>query len=260
MEKSVGFIGGGRITKIMLGGFQRAGKLPRNIIVSDNNEAVLRSLRNEFPGIATALNDNAAPSAQDLVFLALHPPAMGALLSEIKSVLKSDTIVISLAPKLSIAKLSELLGGFQRIARSIPNAPSLVNKGYNPITFSSMLSREETTELKKIFGYLGECPVEEEKTLEAYAIVSAMGPTYLWFQLYELLALAEAFGISRNSAANAIKYMVHGAADVMTDSGLSADQVMDLVPVKPLAEDETLVRELYRKKLSSLHQKLTGGA
>jgi len=87
-----------------------------------------------------------------------------------------------------------------------------------------------------------------------------MGPTYLWFQLYELQALAESFGISRNNAVNAIKHMVRGAADVMTDSGLSADKVMDLVPVKPLVEDETAVRELYRKKLSSLHQKLTGEA
>jgi len=260
MEKSLGFIGGGRITRIMLGGFRRAGKLPSDIVVSDKNEAVLQSLRNEFPGITTVLNDNSAPSTQDLVFLALHPPAMGVLLSDIKSVLKPGAIVISLAPKLSINKLSELLGGFQRIARSIPNAPSLVNKGYNPIAFSSALSQNETNELKKIFGYLGECPVEEEKTLEAYAIVSAMGPTYLWFQLYELQTLAESFGLSRDGAVNAVKYMVHGASDVMTDSGLSADKVMDLVPVKPLAEDETAVRELYRKKLSSLHQKLTGGA
>jgi len=163
MEKSLGFIGGGRITRIMLGGFQRAGKLPSDIVVSDNNEAVLQSLRDEFPGITTALNDNAAPSSQDLVFLALHPPAMGALLSDIKSVLKPGAIVISLAPKLSIAKLSELLGGFHRIARSIPNAPSLVNKGYNPIAFSSALSQNETDELKKYSDISASVPPRKKK-------------------------------------------------------------------------------------------------
>jgi pyrroline-5-carboxylate reductase len=257
-EFSAGFIGGGRIAKIMLGGLKRAGRLPGNIIVSDSNADVLNVLKQEFPGIVTAPNNNAAAAAQDFVFIALHPPAMSALLSEITGSLKQDSIVISLAPRLSIAKLSELLGGFQRIARSIPNAPSIINKGYNPLIFSSALSMEEKKELKELFGYLGECPEVEENTLETYAIVSAMGPTYLWFQLYELQTLAESFGIPRDDAVAAIKHMVTGAADVMTDAGLSPAQVMDLIPVKPLAEDEAVIKEIYQKKLSGLYQKLTG--
>jgi pyrroline-5-carboxylate reductase len=255
---SAGFIGGGRITRIMLGGLRRAGKLPANITVSDSNTDVLNSLQQEFPGIVTAPNNNAAAAAQDFVFIALHPPAMSALLSEITGSLKQDSLVISLAPRLSITKLADMLGGFQRIARSIPNAPSIINKGYNPLMFSSALSLEEKNDLKEFFGYFGECPEVEENTLEAYAIISAMGPTYLWFQLYELQTLAESFGISQDNAAAAIKHMVTGAADVMTESGLSPAQVMDLIPVRPLAEDEAVIKEMYRKKLSGLYQKLTG--
>lgn len=255
---SAGFIGGGRITRIMLGGLKRAGKLPRQITVSDSNPEVLNSLQQEFPGITTGPNNNAAAAAQDFVFVALHPPAMDGILSGIKGILKPDAVLVSLAPKLSIAKLSEMLGGFQRIARSIPNAPSIINEGYNPLVFSSALSLTEKGEFKEFFGYFGECPEVEESTLEAYAIISAMGPTYLWFQLYELQTLAESFGISRDNAAAAIKHMVTGAADVMTESGLSPAQVMDLIPVRPLADDEAVIKEMYRKKLSGLYQKLTG--
>jgi len=259
-EFSAGFIGGGRIAKIMLGGLKSAGKLPGNIVVSDNNADVLNSLKAEYPAIVTALNDNTAPAAQDLVFVALHPPVMGALLSEIKAFLKPESIVVSLAPKLSIAKLSEMLGGFQRIARSIPNAPSIINEGYNPLAFSSALSPEEKDGLKEFFGYLGECPEVEEDTLEAYAIISAMGPTYLWFQLYELQTLAESFGISRDNASDAIKSMVIGTVDTIVRAGLSPAQVMDLIPVKPLMDDEAAIKEMYQKKLSGLYQKLKGGA
>jgi pyrroline-5-carboxylate reductase len=257
-DYSAGFVGGGRITKIMLGGLKRAGKLPGNIIVSDNNSDVLNSLQKEFPGIVTAPNTNAAPAGQDLVFVALHPPAMDGILSAIKGLLKPDSIVISLAPKLSIAKLSEMLGGFNRIVRSIPNAPSIINEGYNPLVFSSALSTQEKDGLKEFFACLGECPEVEENTLEAYAIISAMGPTYLWFQLYELQSLAESFGMPRADAIAAIKSMVTGTVDVIADSGLSPAEVMDLIPVKPLLDDEAVIKEMYRKKLSGLYQKLTG--
>jgi pyrroline-5-carboxylate reductase len=257
-EYSLGFIGGGRITRIMLGGLKRAGKLPVNIVVSDNNADVLKSLQQEFPDIVISLNNNTATAAQDLVFVALHPPVMGALLTEIRSFLKPDSIVISLAPKLSIAKISEMLGGFQRIVRSIPNAPSIINEGYNPLVFSSELSVEARGDLKEFFAHIGECPEVEESTLEAYAMISAMGPTYLWFQLYELQTLAESFGISRSDAVKAIKHMVTGTVDVIANAGLSPAQVMDLIPVKPLSEDEAIIKEMYQKKLSGLYQKLTG--
>jgi pyrroline-5-carboxylate reductase len=259
-EFTAGFIGGGRITKIMLGGLKRAGKLPGNIIVSDNNADVLNSLQKEFPGIVTVPNNNAAPAGQDLVFVALHPPVMGDLLNEIKGFLKPGSIVVSLAPRLSMAKLSEMLGGFNRIVRSIPNAPSIINEGYNPIAFSSALSQQEKDELLELFCCFGECPEVEEKTLEAYAIISAMGPTYLWFQLYELKELAESFGISRDNAVAAIKHMVTGTVDIIANSGLSPAEVMDLIPVKPLIDDEAVIKEMYRKKLSGLYQKLTGGS
>ena len=35
-------------------------------------------------------------------------------------------------------------------------------------------------------------------------------------------------------------------------------EVMDLVPVKPLGEDEAAIRNAYRTKLTGLYQKLKG--
>jgi pyrroline-5-carboxylate reductase len=42
----------------------------------------------------------------------------------------------------------------------------------------------------------------------------------------------------------------------MYQSGLSADEVMDLVPVKPLADEESGIRAIYQQKLQSLYAKL----
>ena len=63
---------------------------------------------------------------------------------------------------------------------------------------------------------LGASPEVPEGDLEAYAVLTGMGPTYLWFQLYELLALAEGFGLGRAAAAEALGGMVGGALRTMT--------------------------------------------
>ena len=121
-QKTLGFIGGGRIVRIILEGWRRAGKMPGNIVVSDCNAEALAKLQSQFPSIK-AVNDKAVAAAQDIVFLAVHPPVMAETASALKGSLKPTTIVVSLAPKFTIARLSELMGGFTRLARVIPNAP-----------------------------------------------------------------------------------------------------------------------------------------
>ena len=83
-----------------------------------------------------------------------------------------------------------------------------------------------------------------------------MGPTYLWYQLYQLIELGCAFGLGRGAAETAVASMVRGAVDTMTNSGLSPDAVMDLIPVKPLGSIEPMVSEAYASTLTGLHQKL----
>lgn len=79
--KSVGFIGGGRITKIILGDFQKAESISKNIVVSDSNIDVLNSLKEEYTEICIT-QDNKQAAMQDIVFVALHPPVMSTIISE----------------------------------------------------------------------------------------------------------------------------------------------------------------------------------
>jgi pyrroline-5-carboxylate reductase len=257
-DNTVGFIGGGRVTRIILEGFKRKGKLPEEIIVSDANIEVLNGLQGKFPQIRIFPSDNTRPASTNIVFVALHPPVVSGVLGEIKGFLKEDATIISLVPIISIAKVSELLGGFQRIVRMIPNAPSFVNAGYNPVAFSKVFTEKEKDQLNSILNILGECPEVAEEKLEAYAILTAMGPTYLWFQLYELQEIGKSFGLTSEEVADGISKMVRGAAKSLFESGLSPSEVMDLVPVRPLGDEEENIRNIYRTKLEGLYRKLKG--
>lgn len=252
---SVGFIGGGRITRIFLEGWRRTQALPERITISDPNTDALGYLKARFPAIHTT-SDNLKAANQNIVFLAVHPPMMAATATAIKGALAQNALVISLAPKFTTTKLGELLGGFNRIARVIPNAPSVIGQGFNPTAFGSALSAADQNAIKILLTPLGECPEVAEEKLEAYAVLSAMGPTYLWFQLQALREVAKGFGLSAAEIAPALKRMVCGSTRTLLESGLTPAEVMDLVPVKPLAEMEPQVSEFYRTRLPAIFQKI----
>jgi len=257
-QKTMGFVGGGRITRIILEALGRKRMLPATVIVSDVSGDALQRLRERFPKVQTVQGDNARAAGQDIVFLALHPPAVAGGLEEIKAALKPGAVLVSLAPRFTIQALSEGLGGFDRIVRMIPNAPSIVGEGYNPVAFGPGISREEKTALSKLFKKLGGCPEVDEDKLEAYALITAAGPTYIWFQLFELFELGKSFGLTDKQAWKGIKKMLKGAVETVDESGLSPEEVMDLVPMKPLGEEEAVIRNAYRTKLTGLYRKLKG--
>ena len=253
-NRSIGFIGGGRVTRILLEGWTRANALPANILVSDSNAESFTKLASLFPSVRTTADCRAA-AAQDIVFLAVHPPVMAEVAGAIKESLKPGALVVSLAPKFDFDKLGALLGGFTRLARVIPNAPSVVNFGFNPVAFSPALSGPEKVIITNLLAPLGECPEVGEEKLEAYAILTAMGPTYLWFQLQALREVAADFGLSDAEITPALKRTVCGATRTLLESGLTPAEVMDLIPVKPLAEMEPQVKEMYWTRLPALYQK-----
>jgi pyrroline-5-carboxylate reductase len=64
------------------------------------------------------------------------------------------------------------------------------------------------------------------------------------------------FGLSEAEITSALKRMVCGSARTLLESGLTPAEVMDLIPVKPLAEMETQVNEMYRTRLPAIYQKI----
>jgi len=257
-DKTIGFIGGGRVTHIILSGFKKSGMSLKDIIVSDISISSLNELKTEFPEIDISPNDNTKPVTNDFVFLALHPRIITDVLINIKPYLKPNAILISLAPKLSIKKLSEILGGFSRIVRMIPNAPSIVNCGYNPVVYSQAITETEKNELTALFKLLGECPEVTEEKLEAYAILTGMGPTYFWFQFNELKEIAQSFGLTEQEVKIGIEKMVTGAIKTLFESDLLPEQVMDLIPLRPLQDYEEKIKEAYHTKLEGLYNKMKG--
>ena len=131
---SLGFIGGGRITKIFLQAFANRKVEFKSVVVFDTNADVLVALKQQFPYIVVAETPEQV-AQQPTVFIALHPPMIMESLGRIAETVSADALVISLAPKITMEKITSKLKT-PNIARMIPNATSYINEGYNPVTFS----------------------------------------------------------------------------------------------------------------------------
>jgi pyrroline-5-carboxylate reductase len=133
-----------------------------------------------------------------------------------------------------------------------------VRAGFNPVAFGQGLPAAERREIETRLDGLGVHPVVPEDALEAYAILAAMGPTYFWFQWQMLRELGASFGLSAGDADRALRAMLDGAIRTFFDARLTAEQVFDLVPVKPLAQAEPRILQAYREALPELYAKLHG--
>ena len=190
-----------------------------------------------------------AAAGQDIVFIALHPPVVMDTLELIKNDVKAEAIVISLAPKINLPKLSMKLGHVKNLARLIPNATSYINEGYNPVTFASGFDPSGKKEVMDLLSSLGTTFEVSEEKLESYAIMSAMLPTYFWFQWRELAEIGGKIGLSDEESKKSIYETIIASLDLMYKSGLSASEVIDLIPVKPIGEHEPQIAEIYKTKL-----------
>jgi pyrroline-5-carboxylate reductase len=254
MKTTIGFIGGGRITRIFLKGFSDAEVRFEKVVVFEPNADTAKSLQEQFPWVE--LVDSAQLTAkQGMVFLAVHPPVLMETLQNIKNSVDKNSVVISLAPKITLEKMAAALSA-KNLVRMIPNATSFVNEGFNPVTFHTEMDELKKKKCLKILKKLGKTFETEESKLEGYAINSAMLPTYFWFQWMELEKIATETGLSAEEARKTVALTLKKAWKLYYKSGLTPEEVMDLIPVKPIAENESEIKNILNSKLLGLFGKI----
>ena len=251
--RDIGFIGGGRIAVALLQRLQACCWPLEGLRVSDIDVTARTTLLARFAGIEVG-QDNRLVAERPFLFIALHPSDMTQALPAFAPHLRPDTTVVSLAPFHCFARLQALLGGFSRLVRMAPNAPSLVGAGYNPVSYSPEIPANIRAELEALFSHFGAHPMVDERSLEAYAILTALGPTYFWFQWQALRDLGRSFGLRPAEVDAGISAMLDGARRMMFDADLSAGAIREAVSTRPLAESEAEIVGVIREKLTALFQ------
>jgi len=84
-----------------------------------------------------------------------------------------------------------------------------------------------------------------------------MAPTYFWFQWRKLRDIGVEIGLGNEEAKQTVYETIIAAANTFFKSGLNDQEVIDLIPVKPIGDNEKDIENIFDQKLKGLYNKLT---
>ena len=77
-----------------------------------------------------------------------------------------------------------------------------------------------------------------------------------WFQWKAMEEIAIKTGLTEIEAEETIKSTLEKSIALLYDSGLKPEEVIDLIPVKPIIEHEAEIKSIYETRLLGLYDKI----
>lgn len=218
-DKTVAFIGGGNMSRALLGGMVADGADPKKIWVTDLDPSKVESLAAQFGVCATSDNTHACAQA-DVIVLAVKPQSIRQVVTDLAPTLHGRrTLVVSVAAGIRAADLKRWLNGDAQVVRAMPNMPALVQSGATALYASSGVSPAQRALAESIMRAVGVVAwVADEAQMDAVTALSGSGPAY-FFLLMELMEQAGVqLGLTAETARLLTVQTAFGAAKLALES------------------------------------------
>jgi pyrroline-5-carboxylate reductase len=220
----IGFIGGGNMTRNLIGGMIAADFNAANIVVSNRGMEKLRRLESDFK--ITTTQDNLIAADADVIILAVKPQQFFAVVSQLKNLVqKKQPLIISIAAGISLTQLKKWLGNYARVVRTMPNLPSKVGLGMTGLC-ADAISADDKLIVENIFNAVGKSVwLKSEQQLDILSAIAGSGPAMI-FLLAELLESSGVkLGLSAEQTKVMTKQMILGAATMLNQEPFSAEEL-----------------------------------
>ncbi len=205
-------------------------------------------------GVDVVATAGEAVEGADVIILALPPAAVAPVLSEIKDGLQDDQVIVSMAGAVPLSFIQEQAGAGTQAARIMPNTPSLIGQGMNPVCFGQQVTVNGKRNVESLLAALGETVGVDDDQMDLCTGLAGAAPRYV-FAVIE--ALAEAGTASGMNEADAIKIAAQVAAGsglAVLQSGLDIEALKALTPLQPL--DEAAAKPLFRQAVETARAKM----
>lgn len=224
-----GFLGGGKMATALIRGMLRAGVAEAGEMVASDPDAPARSALVAETGIAVFEANPPVIEQSDVLVLAVKPQAMPQLLAEIRPLVGPGHLVISIAAGISIATLSDGLGGDRRLVRVMPNTPALLREGASAFALGPGVEADDGAVVKAFLDSVGRTVQLPESMLDAVTGLSGSGPAFVYLMIEALSDGGVRMGLPRDIATTLAAQTVLGAARMVLETGLHPGVLKDQV-------------------------------
>lgn len=200
----------------------------QNLVVSDGNPSKAAEFA-QATGCRAATSNGEAVSAADVVFLAVKPNMIQAVVQEVAPLLAGKTVV-SMAAGLKLATIREMYRAAVSSAtaaasqnvewvRIMPNLPAVVGEGMVALCGIEETSAGTLEMVAKLLAAAGRVEVVEEKLMDAVTAISGSGPAYGFIFIEALADAAVKLGMPRQQAYIYAAQTLKGAATMQLETG-----------------------------------------
>ena len=205
--------------------------LSSELLLAEKNEARKEELMKMNVGEVCSVSDSGI-SGSEMVILAVKPQDLHALASELKLVLRKESLVISIMAGITIAQLQMQLGT-KNIVRAMPNSPAALGMGTTAFTSGTEVSKEDLVKAAQLLQSTGiAIYFENEALLDAVTALSGSGPAYFFYLVKHMMEAGRKMGFDEEVAAALVKQTMLGSFHLMSHSGNSLDELIKAVASK----------------------------
>ena len=213
----IGFIGMGNMGYAMLKGVLNVFE-PSDIIFTCPDLDKCKRISDETGVKYAESNAECANNAQYIV-LAVKPQVYSAVMKNIVNVIREDSVVISIAPGITIDSIKDNLGINTKDVRAMPNTPALVGEGMTGVSYNKdEFSFEQRDVVDRFFNSFGKVVYVDEKLMDVIVCASGSSPAYVYMFIEALADSAVKYGIKRDDAYKLVAQTVLGSAKIVLET------------------------------------------
>ena len=240
-QRTLGFLGFGNMGQAIARGLVAAGTVaPQQMVVFDIEES--KKEAGQALGIRVAETGQELAGSCSVLIVAVKPQDMETALGSIRGHVSSETLLISIAAGVPIRFIQGRLGEELRVARVMPNTPTLVRAGAAAVALGPTCTEADRAAVKTILGAVGTVELVSEPALDAVTALSGSGPAYFFCLVECLVKAAVAEGLAEDQALRLAGQTLLGAGRLLVESGESPRALRERVTSKGGTTEAALAR------------------
>ena len=246
--KKLGFIGVGNMGGAIIKGTN--GKLGNTAVFAyDSDPEKLKNLN--LYGATAAPSVSELAKKCDYLLLAVKPQQLDGVLAEIKSAANENLVIISICAGISAEYIRARTFANAKTVLVMPNTPMMLGCGAAAISRDEKTSDEEFEFAKKIIGSCGVAEVVPMDKMKEVIAINGSSPAFIYLYAKGFVQYAHKVGIDEEAALRLFAQSLIGSARMMTESGMSVDELIKQVS-SPGGTTLAGLQELYNGRLTDV--------
>lgn len=222
----LGFIGVGNMGAAIIKGIN--GRLGNTAVFAyDSNPEKLKNIG--VSGATAAGSIIELSKKCDYLLLAVKPQQLDDVLAEIKASGNDKLVLISICAGISAEYIRERTFADAKVVLVMPNTPMMLNAGASAMSRDEKVSDAEFAFARKIIGSCGITEVVPPDKMKEVIAINGSSPAFIYVYAKGFIDYAEKAGIDKDAALRLFAQSLIGSAKMMTESGMSLDELIKQV-------------------------------